>query len=149
MNRPSRTGSLRLPRLPKVSHAMSDRDRYRLTYLGMPERKPRRLPPERPVASAHQTISRSAGRPREAAAAPTGPPSPSPASDELLGQGRPLVVHRLQQRFPEVADQAIDEVVQSETEQFRDARITTFVPLLVEHNASDALRSRIAGDSRS
>ena len=139
----------RLLRLPKVPHVMSDRVRYRLTYLGMPERKPRRNSPEDPATSAHQTVTRSDGPRREAIAAPTGLPSPSLHGDELLGDSRQLMMHRLQQRFPEVADQAIDEVVQTEAEQFRDARVTTFVPLLVEHNASDALRSKTAGETMS
>ena len=57
------------------------------------------------------------------------------------------IADRLQARFADAAglhvgDDEIDELVHLKADAFADARLQEFVPLLVEHQASDALRDR-------
>jgi hypothetical protein len=57
------------------------------------------------------------------------------------------IANRLQARFADAegrhaGDDEIDELVHLTAEGFADARLQEFVPLLVEHQASDALRER-------
>lgn len=50
------------------------------------------------------------------------------------------VIQRLTERFPTVAPERIAAVVDEELHRFDDARVTDFVPVLVEHEAHDVLR---------
>ncbi len=50
------------------------------------------------------------------------------------------VIQRLTERFPTVPPERVAAVVQAELHQFDDARVTDFVPVLVEHEAHEVLR---------
>jgi hypothetical protein len=50
------------------------------------------------------------------------------------------VIQRLTERFPTVPPERVAAVVHEELQQFEDARVTDFVPVLVEHEAHDVLR---------
>jgi hypothetical protein len=57
------------------------------------------------------------------------------------------IADRLQARFADAEgrhaeDDEIDDIVRLKAEGFADARLQEFVPLLVEHQAADALRDR-------
>jgi hypothetical protein len=60
---------------------------------------------------------------------------------DVLGADLPSVEDHLEQRFPEAGTDEIQEAIKDAAEDLAEARITTFRPLLVEHNASDTLRS--------
>jgi hypothetical protein len=53
-----------------------------------------------------------------------------------------LLVDRLQQRFPHVPPPAIRDIVDRACRGFAGARIRDFVPVLVEREALDELRSQ-------
>lgn len=50
------------------------------------------------------------------------------------------VVQRLGERFPTVSPERISAVVDEELARFDGARVTDFIPVLVEHEAHDVLR---------
>jgi hypothetical protein len=50
------------------------------------------------------------------------------------------LVNRLQERFPAVPEQKIRATVEAAHTQFDQARIRSFIPVLVEHDATDALK---------
>lgn len=50
------------------------------------------------------------------------------------------VIQRLTERFPTVTPERVASVVHEELRQFDNARVTDFVPVLVEHEAHDVLR---------
>ena len=50
------------------------------------------------------------------------------------------VVQRLTERYPTVSPARVAAVVDEELHRFDDARITDFVPVLVEHEAHEVLR---------
>ena len=49
------------------------------------------------------------------------------------------LVERLHQRFPHVALTRVQDVVATAHHQFDGARVRTFVPVLVEHDATEQL----------
>jgi plasmid stabilization system protein ParE len=65
----------------------------------------------------------------------------SDVSREVLGADLPSVADHLEHRFPNADSDQVREAIEDAVHDLADARITTFRPLLVEHNASDALRS--------
>jgi len=70
-------------------------------------------------------------------------PDENPASSatrDLLGADLASVEEHLERRFPNVGADEIQEAIEAAAGDLADAKITTFRPLLVEHNASDALR---------
>lgn len=50
------------------------------------------------------------------------------------------LVDRLQDRFPTIPQQRIRETVADAHSQFDDARIRSFIPVLVEHDATMTLQ---------
>lgn len=56
------------------------------------------------------------------------------------------LIERLVMRFPQVAAETVQEVVEGAHVQFGGARIRSFVPLLVEHDAVTRLRT-LAGEA--
>jgi hypothetical protein len=51
------------------------------------------------------------------------------------------LTERLVSRFPDVPDETVHGVVADLHAEFREAPVRAFVPLLVEHDATDRLRS--------
>ena len=50
------------------------------------------------------------------------------------------LVDRLQERFPSIPQQRIRETVAKAHSQFDEARIRSFIPVLVEHDATMTLK---------
>ena len=50
------------------------------------------------------------------------------------------LVDRLQERFPSIPQQRIRETVAEAHSQFDEARIRSFIPVLVEHDATMTLK---------
>ena len=59
---------------------------------------------------------------------------------DVLGADLASVEEHLERRFPEADADEIHHAIDAAAGELADARITAFRPLLVEHNASDALR---------
>lgn len=49
-------------------------------------------------------------------------------------------VHRLEEKFPEVPHEHVDELVAEAQEGFEGAKVTAHVPNLIEHEVRDKLR---------
>ena len=62
-----------------------------------------------------------------------------------LGAERYAVQRRLEARFPEVAPDALAQVIQEAASVTAGAKIQSYRPLLVEHRASDMIRVQLAG----
>ena len=58
----------------------------------------------------------------------------------VLGADLASVEEHLERRFPEADAEEIHQAIDAAAGELADARIMAFLPLLVEHNASDALR---------
>jgi hypothetical protein len=54
------------------------------------------------------------------------------------------VIRRLTERFPSVPPERVAAIVDEELHRFDDARVTDFIPVLVEHEAHEALRREAA-----
>ena len=64
-----------------------------------------------------------------------------------LGPDREAVQSRLEERFPQEDPGVIAGAIEDAAEEMVGARITAFRPLLVEHNASDAIAHRPPDDA--
>ena len=71
---------------------------------------------------------------------PTDQPEKS-ATREVVGADLEAVENHLERRFPDADADQIQDAIEVAAEDLADAKITTFRSLLVEHNASDALRA--------
>ncbi len=79
-------------------------------------------------------------------------PKPDDADEEAdpvregLDPDRASAQSRLEARFPQEDPGVIADALEDAAEDLVDARITMFRPLLVQHNASDALAHSTAAD---
>ena len=64
----------------------------------------------------------------------------SGVTQDVLGGDLASVEEHLERRFSDADPDDIHEAIETAAGELADAKITTFRPLLVEHNASDALR---------
>ena len=53
------------------------------------------------------------------------------------------VVQRLTERYPSLPPDRVASVVDEEFHRFDDAKVTDFVPVLVEHDAREVLRREL------
>lgn len=69
-----------------------------------------------------------------------------PVEDEAKQEAKQLdaVVVSLIERFPDVGEQRIRQEVQVAADGLADAKVRTFIPLLVDHAVRDRLRPALA-----
>jgi len=65
--------------------------------------------------------------------------SPAPLHDPDLGRVLPLIAARLRQRFPGETAETIQLAVDAAAARGAAARVRTFLPILIERWAADAL----------
>jgi len=70
------------------------------------------------------------------------PAAHQPSVDDVNGAEVRAITRLIEMRMPDLPRLEIEMVVQRELRRFRDARVTRFIPILVERAALQYLRAR-------